>query len=172
MAGKLPKDCSARAICTRSRGIFAYQLDAERWEWHEQTGTDHGTDIVLELVEDGEFCGKKIEGQLKGRTKIEYLRSGKIRFELEVKTINYALSSSNAFVLFLVDVTGEKTYFLPLQDYFIANPDKIDAAGNNDTTVTVHLNVDDNLVDNGDTLIEIAKSIYAGGPTRTLHKVV
>ena len=59
-----------------------------------------------------------------------------------------------------------------LEDYFIANPDKIDAAGNNDATVTVHLSADNSLVDNGDTLIEIAKSVYAGGSSRSLHKVV
>lgn len=61
MAGIFPEDCSARAVCTRSRGIFTYQIDAEKWEWHEQTGTDHGTDIVLELSENGVFCGKKLK---------------------------------------------------------------------------------------------------------------
>jgi len=171
MAGKLPKDCTARTVCTRSRGIFAYQIDAEKWEWHEQTGTDHGTDIVLELSEDGKFSGKKIEGQIKGRKKIKVLKSGTITFDLDVKTVNYALGSSNAFVLFLVDVNEEKTYFLPLQEYFINNPNKIDDAENNVTSVTVHLNPDENLVDNGDVLVELSKSAYVGGPSKNLHKV-
>ncbi len=172
MSRKLPKDCSARTVCTRSRGIFAYQLDAEKWEWHEQTGTDHGTDIVLELSENGTFTGKKIEGQIKGRAKIDYLKSGRITFDLDVKTVNYALGNSNAFVLFLVDVNKEKIYFLSLQDYFITNPDKICAAKNNETSVTVHLDPDENLVDAGDNLVEIAKSVYVGGPSQDLHKVV
>lgn len=171
MARKLPEDCSARTVYTRSRGIFAYQIDAEKWEWHEQTGTDHGTDIVLELSENGIFTGKKIEGQIKGRTKISFLKSGTITFDLDVKTVNYALGSSNAFVLFLVDVIEEKTYFLPLQEYFMTNPDKFDAAENNGTSVTVHLKPEETLIDNGDVLAEISKSVYVGGPSRNLHKV-
>ena len=62
MKGCLPKDCQPRVIGTRSRGIFGYKIDASRWEWHELTGTDHGTDVVLELSDDGLFSGKRIEG--------------------------------------------------------------------------------------------------------------
>ena len=167
----LPKDCSAREVSTRSRGIFAYQIDAARWEWHEQTGTDHGTDVVLELSEEGGFAGKKIEGQIKGRTKIEYLKSGKIKFDLEVKTINYALGNANAFVLFLVDVKKEQVYYLPIQDYFITNPNKFELAETNTTTVTVHLEPDNNLDKKPDDLIEIAKVVYAGGPSNRLRRV-
>ena len=52
MKSKYPNDCSARVVCTKSRSIFVYKINAETWEWHEQTGTDHGTDIILELCEN------------------------------------------------------------------------------------------------------------------------
>ena len=43
------------------------------------------------------------------------------------KTINYGLSSPIAFVLFYVDVDHGIVYYLPIQDYFIANPELFDA---------------------------------------------
>ena len=168
--GKLPEDCSSRAICTRSRGIFAYQIDSNRWEWHEQTGTDHGTDIVLELSDGEFFLGKKIEGQLKGRTEIEFLRNGKIKFDLDVKTINYALNNSSPFVLFLVDVKEEKVFYLAIQDYFIDNPDRYVAAENNTYSVTLHIDPDSTLTESADELIDIAYRVYAGGPSIGLRR--
>lgn len=171
MARRLTKDCSARAICTRSRGIFAYQIDANKWEWHEQTGTDHGTDIVLELSDKGVFSGKKIDGQLKGTTNIDVLKNGMIKYDLDVKTINYALGNANPFVLFLVDVNEEKVFYLPLQDYFIDNPDKFEAAENNSSTVTVHIEPDTTITEKADGLLEIAKSVYVGGPSQELRKI-
>ena len=167
---KLPEDCSARAICTRSRGIFAYQIDSNKWEWHEQTGTDHGTDIVLELSDGECFSGKKIEGQLKGRTQIEFLKSGKIKFDLEVKTTNYALNNSNPFVLFLIDVTEEKVYYLAIQDYFIENPERFGAAKNNAYSVTLHIDPENTLDGKPDELISIANRVYAGGPSVGLRR--
>jgi hypothetical protein len=169
--GKLPRDCSAREVSTRARSIVTYKLDAEKWEWHEQTGTDHGTDMVIELVENENFTNKKIEVQIKGRTSISVLKNGDISFGLDVKTVNYALSSSNAFVLFLVDVTSENVYYLPIQDYFIANPDKFDAVENNKTSVNVHISKDNVLNNEAYELCEIAKSVYINGSSRLLKKL-
>ena len=171
MAGKLPKDCSARAISTRARSLVVYKLNAEKWEWHEQTGTDHGTDMVIELVENEDFVNKKIEAQIKGRTTITVLKNGEISFDLDVKTVNYALGSSNAFVLFLVDVTDEIVYYLPIQDYFIANKDKFKAAENNRTTVNVHISADNIVTNNTEKLVDIAKSVYVGGPSDSLKRI-
>ena len=162
--GKLPEDCPSRIICTKSRGIFAYQIDPCRWEWHEQTGTDHGTDIVLELSDGECFSGKIIEGQLKGRTQIEYLKNGNIKFDLEVKTINYALNKAYPYVLFLVDVTEETVYYLAIQDYFIDNPERFKAAENNKSTVTLHISPDNTLTENPNELVAIANRVYIGGP--------
>lgn len=172
MSGKLPKDCTARAVSTRARSIVAYKLNPEKWEWHEQTGTDHGTDIVIELVENEEFTNKKIEGQIKGRTSIDFLKCGDVTFDLDVKTINYGLGSSIAFVLFLVDIINETVYYLPIQDYFIANPDKFYGAENNQSTVRVHIDATNTLNSNTNDLYEIAKSVYVGGPSRNLRKVL
>ena len=168
--GRLPEDCSSRAICTRSRGIFAYQIDSNKWEWHEQTGTDHGTDIVLELSDGECFSGKKIEGQIKGRTQIEFLKNGKIKFDLDVKTINYALNNANPFVLFLVDVTEEKVYYLAIQDFFIDNPERFVAAENNVYSVTLHVNPNGTLLESADELVSIANRVYAGGPSAELRR--
>ncbi len=167
---RLPEDCPARAICTRSRGIFAYQIDPNKWEWHEQTGTDHGTDIVLELSEGECFLGKKIEGQLKGRSKIEFLKDGRIKFDLDVKTVNYALNNANPFVLFLVDVTNETVYYLTVQDFFIEHPERFEAAKNNESSVTMHIDPSNTLTDNPDELLDIAKRVYAGGPYEGLRR--
>lgn len=142
------------------------------WEWHEITGTDHGIDILIELVEDEMFLNKKIEGQIKGRSSLKVLKNGEISFDLDVKTVNYALSSSNAFVLFLVNTTEETIYYLPIQDYFIANPKLFDKAENNDCTVNLHIAPDNILSENDIDLREIAKSVYIDGPSKKLRKVV
>lgn len=172
MAGKLPKDCTSRAICTRSRGIFAYKLDATKWEWHEQTGSDHGTDVVLELSDDNQFAGKKVEGQLKGTQSVDRLKNGTIYFDLDVKTVNYALGNANPFVLFVIDTEKETVFFLPIQDYFISKPSLFDAALENTSTVRLHIDPCNNLDENADKLIEIARSVYVGGPSKDLKKIV
>lgn len=172
MKRRFPADCSSRSIGTRARGIVVYKLDTEIWEWHELTGTDHGTDILIELVENGEFTNKKIEGQIKGSTNIVLLQNGCISFNLEVKTINYALNSSSAFVLFLVDVCEEIVYYLAIQDYFIAHTDRFVALEKNKTTVTVHIDPRNKLDADAFELCEIAKSVYVDGPSRKLRKIV
>jgi hypothetical protein len=171
MAGRLPKDCTARAVATRARSIVTYNLDAEKWEWHEQTGSDHGTDMILELVENEYFLNKKIEVQLKGRSSLNELKTGDISFPLDVKTVNYALCSTSAFALFLVDVTSEIVYYLPIQDYFIANPHMFKAAENNKSDVTLHISKDNVLNKQTEDLCVIAKSVYLNGPSRSLRKI-
>ena len=147
-------------------------FDAEKWDFHEMTGTDHGIDCTLELIEEGEWHNHKIEGQIKG-TKTPYiLQNGSFSFPLETKTIRYGLSSSNAFVLFYVDVNGNDVYYLPLQDYFIANPQLFDKLMTNQDKISVHI-PQDNVVSKDDMeLQEIAKSIYVDGPGRQLHKYI
>ena len=162
MPGKLPKDCSARAIGTRARSLVVYKLNSEKWEWHEQTGTDHGTDIGIELVENEEFVNKKIEGQIKGTKCLKKLLNGDITFNMEIKTVKYALNSIHTFVLFLADVSNETVYYLPLQDYFIDNPDKLDIIEKNNKTVTVHIGCKNILNDKADELCMLAKNIYSG----------
>ena len=161
---KLPKDCTARVIGAEVRKLVHYRFSSERWEYHEETGRDMGRDCTIELIE--------IEGQIKGTRDPKRLAAGEeFTFSIDIKTINYALSSSTAYVLFYVDVDNEIVYYLPLQDYFIANPKLFDRIEKNKTTLNVHI-PGNNIVSNQDfDLQQIAKSIYVDGPTRNLHKV-
>lgn len=127
-------------------------------------------DCTVELVEDEEWHNHKIEGQIKGTQTPNVLRDGNFSYSMDIKTINYGLSSSTAFVLFYVDVVNENVYYLPIQDYFIAHPLLFDKLENNGSKLSVHI-PKDNLVSNENfELQQIAKSIYVEGPGRNLHK--
>ena len=157
----LPKDCAARVISAEARKLVHYRFPSEHWEYHEETGRDVGRDCSIELVESDEFVNKKIEGQIKGTRSPNRLKGKDVfSFAMEKKTINYGLSSPIAFVLFYVDVDHGIVYYLPIQDYFIANPELFDALESNTTTINVHIPID-NIVSNEDfDLRQIAKSIY------------
>ena len=92
-------------------------------------------------------------------------------FPLDVKTITYGLSSSNAFILFYVDVMYEKVYYLPIQDYFIENPALFDKLEHNASTINVHISCDNLVSENDLELKKLAKSVYAGGPSRNIKKM-
>lgn len=169
---KLPRDCTERVIGAEARKMVHFQFPSEHWEYHEETGRDTGRDCVIELVENDQFINKKIEGQIKGTRKPKILDGGSFfTFPLDIKTINYGLSSSAAFVLFYVLVDEGTVYYLPIQDYFIANPDLFDRLQRNEKTMNVHIPLDNIVSDNDFELQQIAKSIYVGGPSRSLHKV-
>lgn len=168
---KLPKDCTAREIGTRARSLVVYKLNAKHWEWHEQTGTDHGTDVVLDYVENDDFTGRKIIGQIKGSSKIKILKNQKISFDLDVKTVNYALAHSETFVLFLADVVNEEVYYLPIQEYFISNPHEFDRLEANKTTIALHLEQTDTLNKCEQRLCEMAHYTYVDGPRRDIRRV-
>lgn len=167
---RLPKDCSSRIIGARARQLVHYSFDVRHWEYHEYTGTDHGIDCVIELVEDEQWHNKKIEGQIKGTCKPVYLqKEDAISFPIEVKTVNYGLGSNVAFVLFVVDVDKEKVFYLPLQDYFIARPNEFERLKNKEK-INLHIPIA-NLVDDNDfELQQIAKSVYIDGPSQKLRK--
>lgn len=80
------------------------------------------------------------------------------------------MSSSVAFVLFYVLVDEGKVYYLPIQDYFIANPSLFERLEKNGATLNVHIPLDNVVSDNDFDLQQIAKSVYVGGPSRELHK--
>ena len=160
MQKRLPKDVPARVVATRARSLVAYKLDAQMWEWHEQTGTDHGTDMMIELVEGEVYTNRKIEIQIKGRTTLTHLSTGDISIEIDVKTVNYALSSANAFVVFLVDVTKEDVYYLSIQEYFIHNPEKLKAASNNKASINLRIPAGNIINGNVEELCSIAKNTY------------
>lgn len=82
------------------------------------------------------------------------------------------MSSANAFVLLYVDVDvdSEQVYYLPIQDYFIANPTLFDQLEQNQSKMNVHIPCDNLVSDNDFELQQIAKSTYVGGPSRNLRK--
>lgn len=168
---KLPKDCPARVIGAEARKLVHYIFPSQQWEYRECTGNDNGVDCIIELIEQEQWTNKKLEGQIKGTRSPNKLKSENcFSFSLDIKTINYGLSSSNAFVLFYVDVEIKNVYYLPIQDYFIANPRLFDQIAKNGSKISLHIPCD-NLVCNEDfELQQIAKSTYIDGPSRKLRK--
>lgn len=170
--GKLPKDCSERVTSAEARKLVHFRFPSERWEYHEETGRDSGRDCTIELVENDQWGNKKIEGQIKGTRCPKLLSNGKeFSFPLDVKTINYGLGSPVAFVLFFVTVDDETVYYLPIQDYFIANPKLFERLEKNEMTVNLHIPRNNIVSEDDYELQQIAKSVYVDGPTRKLHKV-
>lgn len=84
-----------------------------------------------------------------------------IALHIDVKKLNYGLGCTNAYVLFLVDLTtGEDAYYLPVQDYFIADLLLYDRLERNTSSLTVYF-LEDNRVSYDDfDLCQIAKSGY------------
>lgn len=127
----LPKDKTSGVISREARKLVHNSFSAERWDYHEETGSDNGRDCIIELIENEQFSNKKIEGQIKGTANPNQLKNGYFSFPLDVKTINYGLGSPIAFVLLYVTVNDKQVYYLPLQDYFIANPELFDRLAGN-----------------------------------------
>lgn len=157
-----PKDCNTRKICSKARAIFPNKLNLDYWEFHEITGTDHGTDMIIEYIENDEFKSYKIECQIKGTTIMKkYKTKNNISYPLDVKTINYALNCKNAFILVVVDIITEEVYYITLQDYFIANRDCFESLNKNTSTINIHMFESDKLTkENDDDLRAVAKSTY------------
>ena len=169
---KLPQDCPARVIGAEARKLVHYIFPSEHWEYHEPTGVDNGLDCTIELVEQEEWINKKLECQITGTRSPKRMKyKNCFSLSLDVKTISYGLSSANAFVLLYVDVDSEEVYYLPIQDYFIANPSLFDQLKQNQSKMSVHIPCDNLVSDNDLKLQQIAKSTYVGGPTRNLRKV-
>lgn len=159
---KYPKDCSARIKNTEARKIFPNNLDSKWWEHHEQTGTDHGTDMIIEYIENEEYHNNKIECQIKGTTHMEnYKKKKYISYPLDIKTINYGLNCKNAFVFVLVDILESKVYYVALQDYFIAHKEFFYNIMNNKETYSIQIDGNDILTRENDfELKQIAKATY------------
>lgn len=156
-----PKNSTSRVTGTRARAILPNKLDLNHWDYHELNGSDNGTDMVIEFIENDEFHNDKIECQIKGTANIEKMNTKKgISYPLEIKTTNYGLSCSYAFVLFLVDVNEEKVYYLPIQDYFNSNPTYFKKIETNNATINVHIPYSSLITDNDLELCKLALSVY------------
>lgn len=156
-----PKDCEQRKLSSKSCKIFHYILNTDHWEYKQETGNDVGRDCILELSENDQWKNHKIEGQIKGkRTPLEILGGEYISFPLETKTINYALQSPIAFVLFVVDTTSEIVYYQPIQEYFINHPDLLDKLSSKQKTINIRIPSNNTLPQRDKELQELAVVIY------------
>lgn len=173
MAKDYPVDDDNRASGSRAKGIVHYKFNAEHWEYRDYTGADVGIDCCLELTENDEWTGNIIECQVKGRSNPKFNSTREfISLELKRSTLNYALSRASSYVVLLVDLSDETIYYLPIQEYFIANQSLFSKLTSNQESITIRIPVD-NVVSNADeNLQEIAKSRYTGGPGVGLHKAL
>lgn len=171
--GKYPKDCSAKAIGRRARAIFPNKIDVNFWEFHEQTCADNGTDMIIEYIEDNEFKNYIIFCQIKGTTKLDkyIVKRNCISSSVEIKTINYALNSKNAFIFVIVDVKKEIAYYLPIQDFFIANSAYFNKLEKNNRTINLKIPLNNIVSDNDLKLKEIAKSTYIKDSVGNISKI-
>lgn len=171
MAQVYPKDDDNRANGSKAKGIVHYKFNADHWEYRDYTGVDVGIDCSFELTENDEWTGNIIECQVKGRSNPKFNVSKQfISLELKTSTINYALSRANSFVVLLVDLSDETIYYLPLQEYFIANPELFIKLSSNQIDMTIRIPTDNIVTDRDSDLQEIARSRYTGGPGKELHK--
>lgn len=172
----LPKDSNSRRTDERARAIVHYQINADRWIYREETGTDVGIDCRLELSEDDEFHANRVEVQIKGTKVIENYRlkhSEVYSYPVDLKTINYGLSCSSPFAFFLVDVVQEKVYVVPLQTKFIETPDMnkrvVDASQNKQTKFSLHFPVSQVLPGFEEELVHFSKMSFVGAPGEELR---
>jgi len=156
-----PKDDESRKIGTRARQLVVSAFDADHWDFHELTGTDHGIDIQFELIEDDEYRNHGIRGQIKGTKMVTMMKTeATISKQVDIKLIAYALGSAEPFVLFLADTLEEKVYYLPIQDYFIANPGLYSKLDSGQSSMNVHIPLDNIVCKDDVDLQDIAKSRY------------
>ena len=171
MARIFPKDDNSRAAGSRAKAIAHYRFNADHWEYRDSTGVDVGIDCCFELTENDEWTGNTIECQVKGRTRPDYNATNTfISLEMRVSTINYALSKASAVLVLLVDLKTETVFYLPIQEYFIANPSLFNKLQGRQQMITLRIPTDNVVTDEDIDLQEIAKSRYTGGPTSNLHK--
>ena len=79
----------------------------------------------------------------------------------EKKTINYALRSKDAFILFLCDLTNEKVYYLPIQDYFINNPENYEKLEKDTEKMNIRIPVANVLLrDDDEELVKLSYASY------------
>lgn len=169
----LPKDEESRSVGSRAKAIVHYKFNADHWEYRDYTGVDVGVDCCLELTEQDEWSGNIIDCQVKGRTNPKYNNTHKfVSLEIKVRTINYALSRANSYVVLLVDISNETVFYLPIQEYFIAEPANFDKINGDQENITIRIPTDNIVLDDDKNLQEIAKSRYVGGPGRGLHRAL
>lgn len=144
--------------------LLHYALNYNHWEFRQETGADKGRDCSIEYIEGDEWHNSCLRGQVKGtKTPNSYLlKDGKhFSYQLDKKTINYALRSKDAFVLFFCDLVHERVYYLPIQDYFINSPEHYDKLEKDTETMNLRIPVHNIISKNDDVeLIMLSRASY------------
>lgn len=143
-------------------------LDSDHWEYKEETGNDFGRDCIIELSENNEWNNHKVVGQIKVTSHIKIVTGDEVTIAIPVKTIEYALGSPVAFILFVVDVNTSNVYFQCIQQFFIENKEYYDKL--DQITINIHIPINQNLENNDELLRSWARTIYVGGPGIELCK--
>lgn len=159
----LPVNTETQRTDLRARAIVHYKINPSHWLYREITGNDVGCDCEFELAEDGQWAGHKIECQVKGTRRLDkYILKGgdMLSYPLEIKTINYGLRKSNAFLLLVVDVCNETIYYQCIHEYFRLHADYIPILAGNQTTLNIRIPLSNALSDSDETLQEYAKNTY------------
>lgn len=163
-----PQDTPQKRNERRSFQLFLSILNTDCWEHLGSDHNDHGVDYSFEYIEEEQYKGYRVLCQLKSRTN-PVIKNNTIVFDFPVKTANYAVGCPQPFVFFFVNLTTHEVFFLPLQDYFIANPDKMRALDRNKGTIRVFIPLDNRLDD--PELIAVAKSQYTFDEEHGLRKM-
>lgn len=164
-----PKDDEKRKTGSRGRAIVHFQIDSEHWDYREETGNDYGRDCVIELSENDEWNNHKVEGQIKGTGSVKKIDDGAyISFPMPVRTIEYALGTPTAFVLFVADTKTNDVYYQCVQDYFIENKKLFERLEQG--TINIRIPVSQNLVLGDNPLQELARVTFVDGPGESLKR--
>lgn len=158
MAKVYPKDTEEKYKERKSFQILLSLLDMKTWDFIGFDKNDHGVDCSFEYIENNEYHGFRILGQLKSSSNLRVVDS-RIVFDFPVGTANYAIGCSQPFLFFLVDLSNREAFYLPLQDFFIANPDKMIALNKNESTIRVFIPNKNKVGD--ERIREIAKCQYS-----------
>lgn len=166
-----PKDNTNRKIGSRAHAILHYRINSNHWEYREDTGNDFGRDCILELSENDEWNNKKIEGQIKGTSVIQKIEHGiYVSYPMPVKTIEYALGTSTAFVLFVIDVNTEDVFYQCIQDYFIEDKNLFKKLNQN--TINIRIPIIQNLASDDVLLQDLARITFVDGPKLALKRYI
>lgn len=170
MAFSYPQDTEEFQKERKSYQTLFSNFDMNQWAPNGSDNTDHGMDYGFEYIEDMKYKGYRILSQIKS-TESLHKQNNLCIFDLKVATAAYAINCSQPFVLFLVDLVTDITYYICLQDFFINNPDKIQAVENNGSTVRIKIPDDKILTRTNEELKEIAKRQFSFSETNGLMLV-
>ena len=161
----LPKEVDIAKTGRGGMALVHSAFDYNHWEFRQETGADVGRDCTFEYIDENKTWNNDIiRGQVKGTEKpdsYKLVRKECFSYPLDRKTINYALRSKDAFLLFLCDLVNRKVYYLPIQDFFIKNETKYETLyEKNDGRMNLHIPTLNEVTSDDSSLIQLAKSTY------------